>query len=163
MYLEGKSQKGGISGLLHSDIPTNCILPITEETLHNSGFSERRDLNDKHTCMCMCECVCACVRACVFVCVCVCPRGLTFPWWGCYHLCVGHKPTELAHSFHNLLCSCVCFRLSGPFTCISFNKFSPKLSAFSLCSSGLICALLVLSTIYFFRKVSLSPDILFCD
>ena len=39
---------------------------------------------------------------------------------------------------------------------------SQKLSAFLLCSSGLISALLVLSTTYFFMKVSLSPDILLC-
>ena len=36
------------------------------------------------------------------------------------------------------------------------------LSAFSLCSSGLTSALLVLSTIYLFMKVSLSPDIILC-
>ena len=39
---------------------------------------------------------------------------------------------------------------------------SPDNSAFSLCSSGLISALLVLSTIYLFMKVSLSPDIILC-
>ena len=40
------------------------------------------------------------------------------------------------------------FRLYGPFNCIPFHKFSRQLSASSLCSSGLISALLVLSTIY---------------
>ena len=88
------------------------------------------------------------------------PRGLTFTWWGCYVLCFWHKPTELAHSF--LFCSCVYFCLNCPFNCISFHKFSRQLSAFSLSSCGLISALLVLSTLYLFMKVSLSPDIILC-
>ena len=58
--------------------------------------------------------------------------------------------------------TCVCFCLYGPFNYISFHKFSWQLSAFSLCSSGLISALLVLSTIYLIMKVSLSPDIILC-
>ena len=58
--------------------------------------------------------------------------------------------------------SCVCFYLYGPFNCISFHKFSRQLSAFSLCSSGLTSALLVLSTTYLFMKVSFSPDIILC-
>ena len=57
-----------------------------------------------------------------------------------------HEATELAHSL--LFCSCVYFCLYGPFNCILFQ------SVFSLCSSGLISALLILSTIYLF-----SPDI----
>ena len=61
-----------------------------------------------------------------------------------------------------LFCSYVCFCLYGPFNCISFHNFSRHLSAFSLCSSGLMSALLVLSTTYFFMKVSLSPDIILC-
>ena len=81
-------------------------------------------------------------------------------WYGCYGLCQGHKATELAHSF--LFCSCVYFCFYGPFNCISFHKFSQQLSVFSLCSSGLISALLVLSTIYLFMKVSFSPDIILC-
>ena len=48
----------------------------------------------------------------------------------------------LANSF--LFCSCVCFCLYGPFSCISFHKFSRQLSAFSLCSSCLNSVLLVL-------------------
>ena len=36
---------------------------------------------------------------------------------------------------------CVYFCLYGPFNCISFHQFSRWLSAFSLCSSGLISAL----------------------
>ena len=86
------------------------------------------------------------------------PRGLTFTWWGCHGLCLRHKLTELAHSF--LFCSCVCFCLYGPFNFISFLEFSRQLSVFSLCSSGLISALLVLSTICLFMKVSFSPDII---
>ena len=73
---------------------------------------------------------------------------------------VWHKPTQLASSF--LFCSFVCFCLYGPFNSISFHKVSWKLSVFSVCSSGLHCALLVLSTIYFFMKVSLSPDTIHC-
>ena len=42
------------------------------------------------------------------------------------------------------------FYLYGPFNCISFRKFSRQLSAFSLSSSGLTSALLVLSTSYLF-------------
>ena len=71
-----------------------------------------------------------------------------------------NEPTEPALSF--LFCSCVCFCLRVPFNCISFHKFSQQLSALSLCSPSLISALLVLSTIYFCMKVSLSPDIIFC-
>ena len=87
-------------------------------------------------------------------------RGLTVSWWGFYGLCHKHKLTKLAHSF--LFCSCVCFCLYGPFHSISFHKFSRTLFAFSLCSSGLISALLVLSTIHLFMKVSLSPDVILC-
>ena len=86
------------------------------------------------------------------------PRGLTFTWWGCCGLRLGHKPTELGHSF--LFCSCVCFSLYDPFNCISFHKFFRQLSVFLLCSSDLNSALLVLSTIYLFLKVSLSLDII---
>ena len=71
------------------------------------------------------------------------------------------KPAKLAHSF--LFCSCVCFCLCGPFNCISFHKLSRQLFAFSLCSSGLVSNLLVLSTIYLFMKVSLSPDVILCS
>ena len=39
-------------------------------------------------------------------------------------------------------------------------NFFRQLSAFSLCSSGLSSALLVLSTIYLLMKVSVSPDII---
>ena len=43
--------------------------------------------------------------------------------------------TELAHSFS--FCSCIYFCLCGSFNCISFQKFSRQLSAFSLYSSVL--------------------------
>ena len=61
--------------------------------------------------------------------------------------CQSHKPIELAHSF--LLCSCVRFSLCDPFNCISFPKLFQQLSVFSLSSSGLTSALLVLSTVYY--------------
>ena len=65
-----------------------------------------------------------------------------------------------AHSFLILfLCLFLSYR---PFNCISFHKFSRQLSAFSLCSSGLISASFFLSTIYLFTKVSLSPDVILC-
>ena len=86
------------------------------------------------------------------------PHGPIFAWWRCWGLCFWHKPAELAHSF--LFCSYVYFSLSGPCSCISFHKFSRQISAFSLCSSCLISALLVLSTIYLFMKVSFGPNII---
>ena len=46
--------------------------------------------------------------------------------------------------------------------CISVHNFSRQLSAFLLCSSGLISALRALSTIYLFTKVSPGPDIILC-
>ena len=83
------------------------------------------------------------------------PGRLTFTWWGCCSLCFWHKPTELAHSF--LFCSCVYFCLYVPFNCILLGKFSQQLSAFSLCSSRLMSALLVLSIIYLFYESLLQP------
>ena len=68
--------------------------------------------------------------------------------------------TELARSFYSVLVSVSVFMaLSTVFHSIN----SPDKSALSLCSPGLISAVLVLSTIYFFTKVSLIPDITFCD
>ena len=58
------------------------------------------------------------------------------------------------HVLFFLFCSCVHLRLYSPFNCISFNKFSRQLSVLSLCSSGLISALLVLLTSYLVMKVS---------
>ena len=54
------------------------------------------------------------------------------------------------------------FLFNGPFNCISFHKYSRQLSAFSLCTSSLISALLLLSTIYLFMKVSFCLDIILC-
>ena len=82
---------------------------------------------------------------------CICLQ-LTFTWWECCGLCLWHKPAELAHSF--LFCSCVCFCFYGPFNCISFHKFSRRLFALSLGSSGFLSALLVLSTICLFLSKS---------
>ena len=89
-----------------------------------------------------------------------CPYGLTVKCCGycCLCLCLWYKPTKLAHSFW--FCSCVCFCLYGPFNCIWFHNFSRQLSAFSLCSRGLISASLVLSTVYLFIEISLCPDII---
>ena len=88
------------------------------------------------------------------------PQRFTFIWLGCWGLCFWHKSTKLAYSF--LFCSCFYFCLHGPFNCISIQKFSWQLSAFSLYSAGLISALLVLWAIYLFMKVSFSPDITPC-
>ena len=88
------------------------------------------------------------------------PHSLIFRWWGCCSLFL--TQTDWACPLLFLFCSWVCFRLNGPFNCISFHKFSWKLSAFSLFSFGLISALLVLSTTYLFMKVSFSPDIILC-
>ena len=59
-----------------------------------------------------------------------------------------------------LFCSCVYFCHYDSYNCISCRKFSRQLSVFSLFSSGLTSASLVLSTIYLFMKVSYSPDII---
>ena len=82
-----------------------------------------------------------------------------------------HRPTVLTLSF--LFCSCVCFCLYGPLKLYFikkkyikkkhtkvYHKFSRQLSAFSLCSSGFISAVLALLTIYLSMKVSFSPDII---
>ena len=44
--------------------------------------------------------------------------------------------------------------------CVSED--SRQLSVFSLCSPGRISALLILSTVYLFTKISLSPDVILC-
>ena len=79
---------------------------------------------------------------------------------GMLRLMPWHKPTEFVHSF--LFRSCVCFYLYDPFNCISFLTLSRQFSAFSLCSSGFMSALLVPSTIDLFMKVFLSPYIILC-
>ena len=79
---------------------------------------------------------------------------------GMFQFMVWHKPAKFAHFF--LFSCCVYFCPYDHFNCTSFHKFSQQLSTFSICSSGLTYALLVLSTIYLFMKVSFSPDIILC-
>ena len=86
------------------------------------------------------------------------PRRLTVTRWECHGLSdINHL--SLPTPFYSVLASLSVFMaLSTVFHSLN----SPNNSAFSLCSSGLISALLVLSTIYLFMKVSLSPDIILC-
>ena len=75
-------------------------------------------------------------------------------WWGCCGLCLWHKPTQLAHSFSSILLSISVFMaLSEVFHSINSPKNFP-VSTFSLCSSSLLSASLVLSTTYLSVKVS---------
>ena len=79
------------------------------------------------------------------------PKAI-FTWWGCCGLCKRHKPTELAHSSLFIFVSVsVSVALSTVFH--SMNSPRATLRVFTL-SSGLISALLVLSTIHLFMKVS---------
>ena len=73
-------------------------------------------------------------------------------------MCPRLKPTELAHSFYSVLVSVSVFMtLSTAFHFVN----SPYNSPFSHpIFSGLISALLVLSTLCLFIKVSFSPDII---
>ena len=50
----------------------------------------------------------------------------------------------------------------GPFNCILIHKLSRQFSAFSVCFSGLISALLDLSTIHLSMKVSFGADVILC-
>ena len=62
-----------------------------------------------------------------------------------------------------LLTLFLCLFLSlWPFQLYFIHKFSRQLSAFSLGSSGLNSAVLVLSGVYILMKVSLSPGIILC-
>ena len=90
------------------------------------------------------------------------PDGLTFTWWGRCSLCFWHKPTELAHSFFFLLFLCLFLSLWPFQMCFIPSILPTTISAFSLCSFGLISALLVLLARYFFTKVPFSPDIILC-
>ena len=79
------------------------------------------------------------------------PHAVTFTCWGCCSLCLWHKSTEFAHSFKKkkkILFLCLFLSLWPFQLTISYHKFSRQLSAFSLCSAGLISALLALSTTY---------------
>ena len=74
-----------------------------------------------------------------------------------YCLKLRHGTSLRAH-LHvvRMLCMPVFMALSTVFHSIN----STDNSVFSLCSSGLTSVLLVLSTIYLFTKVSLSPDVI---
>ena len=66
---------------------------------------------------------------------------------------------SLATPFYSVLVSVSVFMaLSTAFYSINF----PDNSLLSHCSPGLISAVLVLSTIFLFVKVSLSPDVILC-
>ena len=70
------------------------------------------------------------------------------------------KQPSLTTPFYSVLVSVFVFMaLSTLFHSINSPDNS---SLFSLCSSGLNSVLLVLSTIYLFMKVSLSPDVILC-
>ena len=89
------------------------------------------------------------------------PCRLIFTWWRCCGLCLSHKPTELAHSFF-IVFLCL-FKSLWPFQLYFYFINSPdNTRAFSLCSSGLISALVVLSAIYLCMKAFLSPDKILC-
>ena len=88
------------------------------------------------------------------------PCGLTFTWWWCCGLCF-LTCTNQACPFLFTLFLCLYLSLR-PFQLYFLRKFSLQLSDFSLCSSGLISAFLVLSMICLFVKVSLSPNIILC-
>ena len=61
---------------------------------------------------------------------------------------------SLPTPFHSVLVSVSVFMALS--TVFYFHKFSRQLYAFSLCSSGLISASLVLSTVYLYLNVSLN-------
>ena len=95
-----------------------------------------------------------------------CPRGLTFTWWGCCGFCFWHKPTELAHSFFFFFLNSVLVSVSVfmALSIVFHSMNSPDNSSLShsVLPVLFLSASLVLSTIYFFMKVSLSPDITLC-
>ena len=99
---------------------------------------------------------CCCCRCFFF-----CPRRVTFTWWGCSGLCF-FILTNRTCPFLFILFSCL-FLFYGPFNCISLHKFSRQLSAFSLCSSSILSALLIFQLYNLSRvKVSFSPDVILC-
>ena len=67
---------------------------------------------------------------------------------------------SLPTPFYSVLLSVAIFMALST---VSFHKFFRQLSAFSLFSFGLISAILVLSTMHLFMKVSLSPNGILCD
>ena len=95
------------------------------------------------------------------------PRGLTFPWGdGVGGMGDGNvtvyvlniNPPSLPTTFILFFCP---FLSLWP-VCISFHEFSRQLSTFSLCSTELISAFMILVTTCLFMKVLLSPDIILC-
>ena len=105
------------------------------------------------------------------------PQLFCHSWLGCIHESwvprgspwPGGDVTAYVYDITNRACPLLSilflihFCLYGPFNCISSHKFSWQPSIFSLCSSGLICALLVLSIVCLLTKVSFSPDIIPCS
>ena len=82
-------------------------------------------------------------------------------WWRCSCLCLWHKnQPSLPTPFYSVLVSVSDFMALS--TVFHSTSSPQQLSAFSLCSSDVFSALIVLSTIYLFMKVSLSPDIILC-
>ena len=106
-------------------------------------------------------CLYQCMRVLLVLCPCWSPRAhLHVGGDVAVHVFVINQPS-LPSPFHLFLCLyiiSVFMALSTVFHSIN----PPDYSAFSICSSGLIYALLVLSTTYLFIKVSLSPDIILC-
>ena len=72
------------------------------------------------------------------------------------------NPVQCGENLTVFFCSCVCFCLYGPFNCISFEKIIPTTLLFFSLFFWSFSAFLVVSTIYLFVKVSLSPDIILC-
>ena len=85
-----------------------------------------------------------------------CPRGLTFSWWGCYGLCLRHKPIELAHSLYSVLVSDF-MALSTVFHSIN----SPDNSALSLFFWSYFCCIGPFNYVSLFKSFP-SPDTIFC-
>ena len=86
-----------------------------------------------------------------------CPRGLTFTWWGRYGSCLGHEPTELAHSLCSVLVSISVFvALSTVFHSIN----SPDNSLFSHSVLPVVSLPYWSFQLRLFMKVSPSPDII---
>ena len=73
---------------------------------------------------------------------------LTFMWWGCYGLCLWHKPTKLTHPF--LFCSCVSISVFMALSTVFRFINSPYNSPFS------DSVLLVLSLPYWSFEVYVS-------
>ena len=89
-------------------------------------------------------------------------QGLAFTWWGCCGYVLDINQLSLPTPFYSVLVSVSVFMfvaLSSVFHCINSPNNSLLSHSFS---SSLISALLVLSTIYLFMKVSLIPDIILC-